>query len=164
MDKVKRESENNATVYLSLGANLGDRLLNLREGILALASHEKIDNIVVSSIYETDPQGLEDQPLFYNIAACIQTTLTPHELLELCHKIEDRFSRDRSVRWGPRPLDIDILTYDALVLDEPDLVIPHPRMQEREFVQIPLLELKTGKVACSKLVRPVYSNWLRLSD
>lgn len=160
--KHKDNEPEMAEVYLSLGSNLGDRLLCLREGMLALAFHEGIEFTAVSSIYETEPVGYENQPLFYNIVARFKTLLSPYDLLSVCHQIEDKFSRDRTIRWGPRPLDIDILTYGNIVMTEPDLTIPHPRMQEREFVLIPLRELTTGDVACTKSVRPVFSNWFSL--
>lgn len=151
-----------ATAYLSLGSNLGDRLLYLREALLYLKRQDSVKIEAVSSVYETDPVGLTDQPTFLNIAARIRTSLDPLELLHLCQKTENHFGRDRTIHWGPRTLDIDLLTYDDLVLDTAELVLPHPRMLEREFVQIPLQELQTGEIGHSASVRPIYERWYSL--
>jgi 2-amino-4-hydroxy-6-hydroxymethyldihydropteridine diphosphokinase len=147
------------TAYLSLGTNLGDRLLYLREGLRYLERHDAVELEDISSVYETDPVGFAEQPAFLNIAIRLKTTLPPPELLRLCQETENHFQRDRSVHWGPRTLDIDLLTYDDLTLDSPDLTLPHPRMAERDFVQIPLRELATGEVGCSANVRPLFTHW-----
>jgi len=148
-----------ADAYLSLGSNLSDRLFYLREALRYLESHETIALTAVSSVYETDPVGLTEQPIFLNIVVKLNTTLSAIELLHLCQKTENHFLRDRTVRWGPRTLDIDLLTYDDLTIDTQELILPHPRMAEREFVQIPLRELLTGEIGCSASVRPLYSKW-----
>jgi 2-amino-4-hydroxy-6-hydroxymethyldihydropteridine diphosphokinase len=145
--------------FLSLGSNLGDRLAYLREALIYLNRNKAVDVRRVSSVYETDPVGYTDQPAFFNIAVEVATSLSPLELLALCQKVEDHFQRARSVRWGPRTLDIDILTYDEVVLNTPELTLPHPRMAERDFVQIPLRELRTGEIGCSETVRPMYTQW-----
>lgn len=126
-------------VYLALGANLGDRQSNLLQAlqrIRTLASIEKI-----SSCYETKPVGYLQQPDFLNMACLIKTELGPHELLRALKQIERQMGRQASFRNAPRPIDIDILFYDDLVLDSPDLTIPHPRMAERAFVLVPLAEI-----------------------
>lgn len=147
------------TAFLSLGSNLGDRLVCLREALHHLERHAAIDVEKISSVYETDPVGFTDQPLFLNIAVRIRTTLSPIELLHVCQSIEDYFQRERSVRWGPRTLDIDLLTYDEMILNTAELTLPHPRMHEREFVLIPLHELETGEIGGSESVRPLYTHW-----
>jgi 2-amino-4-hydroxy-6-hydroxymethyldihydropteridine diphosphokinase len=147
------------TAYLSLGSNLGDRLIFLREALHFLETHDHVDLAAISSIYETDPIGLPEQPAFLNIAVRVATTLSPLELLHLCQQAENHFQRDRTVHWGPRTLDIDLLTYEDITIDTPELTLPHPRMNEREFVQIPLLELETGEIGCSDGVRPIYTHW-----
>lgn len=138
------------TAYISLGSNQGDRAKNLSEGLKCLEK-EGIALEAVSSIYETEPQGFTDQPWFLNMAAKVKTTLTPRELLGLLQSIEARLGRVRTVRWGPRTIDLDILLYEfsgvektdsPLVISEPDLQIPHPRLKERAFVLIPLLEIE----------------------
>ena len=146
-------------VWLSLGSNLGDRLLNLRGALQTIERTDLITLEAVSSVYETDPVGYTDQPAFLNIAARITTSLAPQDLLLICQKIENDYQRDRTIHWGPRTLDIDIIKYDTIVLQTDQLTIPHPRMSEREFVTIPLKELETGETGCSENVRPLYTNW-----
>jgi 2-amino-4-hydroxy-6-hydroxymethyldihydropteridine diphosphokinase len=145
--------------YLSLGSNMGDRLVYLREALHHLERQGAIEVEKISSVYETDPVGLVDQPAFLNIAIRIRTTLSPTELLHYCQSVEDHFQRERYVRWGPRTLDIDLLTFDDLILNTAELTLPHPRMHEREFVLIPLHELETGEIGCSEGVRPLYTHW-----
>jgi 2-amino-4-hydroxy-6-hydroxymethyldihydropteridine diphosphokinase len=94
-----------------------------------------------SRVYETDPVGGPPQPEYLNAVLEAQTTLSPHDLLAACMDVEQRLGRVRAERWGPRTIDVDVLTYDEEEVDEPDLVIPHPRMHERAFVLVPLLEL-----------------------
>lgn len=147
------------TVLLSIGSNLGDRLLYLHESLQYMEQHEGITLDAISSVYETDPVGLLDQPIFFNIVVRVCTTLEPLDLLHFCQQTENHFERDRTVHWGPRTLDIDLLTYDQIIMDTPELTLPHPRMNEREFVQIPLKELETGVAGISACVRPLYTNW-----
>jgi len=135
------------TVYLGLGANLGDRQGNLiwaLQRIRAKASVEK-----VSSFYETKPVGYLDQPNFLNITCLLTTDLGPHDLLNFVKQIEKTMGRQASFRNAPRPIDIDILLYDDLIIDGPELIIPHPRMNERAFVLVPLAEI------APQLVHPV---------
>ena len=94
-----------------------------------------------SRVYETDPVGGPPQPEYLNAVVAVQTTLSPHDLLAACMDVEQRMGRMRRERWGPRIIDVDVLTYDEEEVDEPDLVVPHPRMNERAFVLVPLLEL-----------------------
>ena len=126
--------------YLALGSNLGDRLENLREAVRLLDGTDGIDVVRSSRIYETDPVG-PPQPAYLNAVVEIETTRSPRELLEAGSAVEDELGRVRAERWGPRTIDVDVLTYDELTVDEPDLTIPHPRMHERGFVLIPLGEL-----------------------
>ena len=133
-----------AAVYIGLGANLGDRLAAIRsawEQVARLCPAARL-----SRVYETEPQHLADQPAYLNAVGFIETALAPLELLDALHDIERGLGRDRSreVRMGPRPIDLDILLYGELVLDTPRLCIPHPRMGERRFVLVPLLELAPG--------------------
>ena len=131
-------------VYLALGANLGDRhskLLQALQHIRARASIEK-----VSSCYETKPVGYLPQPDFLNMTCLITTELSPHELLRFLKQIERQMGRQASFRNAPRPIDIDILFYDNLVLESPELTIPHPHMGERAFVLVPLAEIAADAV------------------
>lgn len=128
-----------ATVYLSLGTNLGDRAHNLERAVTRLT--EVLDALVLSPVYETDPWGLVDQPDFYNLCACGETTLEPRALLRLLKRLERALGRVDGTLWGPRLIDIDLLFYDDQVLDEPALQVPYPRIRGRAFVLIPLLDL-----------------------
>ena len=131
-----------ATVYLGLGANLGDRRENIDAALAALRSHPRIRVKAVSSFIDTDPVGgPPGQPVYLNGAARLETDLAPQELLTECKRIERALGRRDGPRWGPRPVDLDILLYDALVLDEQDLIIPHMGLRERRFVLVPLAEI-----------------------
>jgi GTP cyclohydrolase-4 len=126
-------------VYLSLGANLGDRQANILQSLQYVQARASI--IKVSSSYETEPVGYLDQPKFLNIVCTLKTELSPSDLLHFLKWIEKRMGRRESFRNAPRPIDIDILFYDDLVLESPDLCIPHPRLQDRAFVLVPLAEI-----------------------
>lgn len=129
------------TAYLGLGANLGDRLQQLRQAIDLLNHTKGISVSRLSSVYETTPVGYIEQPIFYNMVIEIQTTLAAHDVLQVCLQIEKKLKRAREIRWGPRTIDIDILLYGDRIINQNELVIPHPRMTERAFVLIPLKEL-----------------------
>lgn len=127
------------TAYLGLGTNVGDRAGNLTRAISLLRAAVTVD--AVSSIYETEPVGHADQPMFWNMAARILTSHSPEELLAVLLDIETRMGRQRTFRNAPRIIDLDILLFDDVVLNAPGLQLPHPRMHERAFVLVPLLEL-----------------------
>jgi 2-amino-4-hydroxy-6-hydroxymethyldihydropteridine diphosphokinase len=129
------------TAFLSLGSNQGDREANLRAAIRALAALGEIT--AVSSFYETEPVDFTEQPWFLNCAVALKTDLAPEPLLAAALNIERHMGRDRSSGppKGPRPLDIDILLFDSVVVESPGLQIPHPAMQERRFVLEPLAEI-----------------------
>ena len=127
--------------YLGLGGNLGDRKENLLEALRLLREHGTVTISKVSSFYETAPIGYEEQDWFMNIVAEIETELAPYELLKLCNTVEELLKRVRLIRWGPRTIDIDILLYEGFESDEERLTVPHPRMCERAFVIMPLIEL-----------------------
>lgn len=126
-------------VYLALGANLGDRLSNLRAAIRSLPP--KVRVLAESRVYETPPWGYTEQPPFLNMAIRAETDLTPPALLSYLKHIEAQMGREKSVHWGPRLIDMDILFYDDLTLNSPNLVIPHPHLHERGFVLAPLADL-----------------------
>lgn len=123
--------------FLSLGSNLGDRRKFLEEAVGSLGRSVQ----AVSPVYETDPVSGPDQDRFLNIVVELATELGPRELLAVCHRLESGANRVRQERWGPRTLDVDILCIDGVIVDEPDLQIPHPRMGERRFVLAPLADL-----------------------
>ena len=128
------------TAYLSLGSNLENREENLLRAIALLASPE-VRIVRQSSLYETEPQELRNQPWFLNVAVEIETSLFPIQLLGRIHKIEKQLGRQRVVPKGPRTIDIDILLFGSFVIDTPQLQVPHPRMEERRFVLEPLAEI-----------------------
>jgi 2-amino-4-hydroxy-6-hydroxymethyldihydropteridine diphosphokinase len=127
--------------YLALGSNLGDRAAHLRAGIDGLATEPKVRVVSVSPFYETPPWGPIPQGPYLNACTEVETSLPPRALLGLCLALERAEGRERLERWGPRTLDIDILTYGDAAIDEPDLTVPHPRMAERAFVLVPLAAL-----------------------
>ena len=125
---------------LSLGSNLGDRLGRL-QGALDALSASGIEIVAVSGVYETAPVGGPDQDDFLNAVAIVETTLSPLDLLGACQRVEADHDRVREVRWGPRTLDVDIIAFDDLILDEPVLTLPHPRAHERAFVCVPWMSI-----------------------
>ena len=127
------------TVYVGLGSNLGDRQNNLAQALQYLRGKATIEQI--SACYETEPVGYLDQPNFLNLACAITTELSPTDLLAFFKQVEKRMGRTATVRNGPRIVDIDILFYDDLILEGPELSIPHPRLHERGFVLVPLAEI-----------------------
>ena len=129
------------TAYIALGSNLGDKEANLRFGVEGLRSIRGCRVEAVSDFLVTVPYGGVEQDDFLNGAMKIRTLLTPHELLERLHEIEQEAKRERVVRWGPRTLDLDILLYDDLILDEAELHIPHIEMYKRDFVLKPLCQI-----------------------
>ena len=132
-------------VYLGLGSNLGDRLSNLQRAVDVLGSAGGIRIVQSSRVYETEPMG-PPQPDYLNAVIEARTTLGAHELLAACLSVEREMGRIRGERWGPRVIDIDLLNYGRDTSEEPDLIIPHPRMHERAFVMVPLLELDADPV------------------
>ena len=126
-------------IYLALGTNLGDRLANLRDAINALAPDVSV--LRESTVYETPPWGYTDQPAFLNMVVEAETSLRPRALLGYLKQREDELGRVKNFRYGPRHIDLDILFYDDLVLEDERLQIPHPRLHERAFVLVPLNDL-----------------------
>jgi 2-amino-4-hydroxy-6-hydroxymethyldihydropteridine diphosphokinase len=141
---------------IALGSNLGDRAALLNAALQSLAQHAGIRLLAASSFHETQPVGPVPQGPFLNAAAAIHTSLAPLDLLRVLLEIERVHGRDRrhAIRWGPRSLDLDLLTYDQVVTESPDLQVPHPRLKERLFVLEPLAEimpdltLPDGSVIC----------------
>ncbi|HEX2997999.1 MAG TPA: 2-amino-4-hydroxy-6-hydroxymethyldihydropteridine diphosphokinase [Anaerolineales bacterium] len=140
-------------VYLALGSNLGDRLANLKEAIASLTP--QMDVKAKSPVYETPPWGIIDQPKFLNQVIRVKTYLQPEPLLKHLKRLEVALGRKESVPNGPRLIDLDILFYDDLVMYSAALTIPHPRLQERAFVLLPLMDLDP------ELVHPVNRKTVR---
>lgn len=127
--------------YLSLGSNMGDRRALIDEAVKQLGDYTNIQVLAQSAYYQTAPWGGVEQEPFLNIALKVMTELSAHELLDVCQKIELALHRERIVRWGPRTIDIDILTFGEFTFDDDRLQIPHPRMFERAFVIVPLQDI-----------------------
>ena len=125
-----------ARAFLGLGSNIGDRRRHLRDAVAAIP-----DVVAISRVYETAPVGGPEQGAYLNIVVQLETDRSPRELLEICRAREAAAQRVRTVRWGPRTLDVDVLWVDGHEVDEPDLVVPHPRMFERAFVLMPLRDV-----------------------
>jgi 2-amino-4-hydroxy-6-hydroxymethyldihydropteridine diphosphokinase len=142
-----------AKVYLSLGSNLGDRAGNIRRAIEELGARG-VRVTQVSSLYETEPLEVRDQPWFLNSAILAETELSPQQLLEVLLEIERGMGREKRVPKGPRTIDIDILLYGGTIVNEPGLEIPHPRMAERKFVLVPLAEI-AGEVNHPTAMMPI---------
>ncbi|MCJ1908488.1 2-amino-4-hydroxy-6-hydroxymethyldihydropteridine diphosphokinase [Planococcus ruber] len=127
--------------YLSLGSNMGDRFDMLKQAVKLLDQHPQIWVKSISSLYETDPVGYTEQEPFLNMVVCLHTAMTAIDLLDVCQGIEQKLDRKRLIRWGPRTIDLDILLYNQETIETERLVVPHPRMYERDFVLIPLIEI-----------------------
>ncbi|MGC7847573.1 2-amino-4-hydroxy-6-hydroxymethyldihydropteridine diphosphokinase [Desulforudis sp. 1088] len=142
-----------AKAYMGLGANLGDRRANILSAIGCLRALPGIAVLRAASLYESAPVGFIDQPRFVNTVIEVTTDLSPFDLLAAVQRVERDLGRVRTVRWGPRTIDIDILLYDDVTMDDPALTIPHPRMAERAFVLVPLAELVPDRLLNGRTVR-----------
>jgi 2-amino-4-hydroxy-6-hydroxymethyldihydropteridine diphosphokinase len=136
-----------ARAYVGLGSNLGDRAATLSRAVELLGREPGIEVVAVSAFRETDPVGYLDQPPFLNGAVAVETPLAPREVLDALLEVERQLGRTRlGPRYGPRTVDLDLLLVDGIVVDEPGLTVPHPRLHERAFALEPLLELDPGLV------------------
>lgn len=156
-------------LVLALGSNLGDSATILQGAVDALATVEGIELTAVSTVVETDPVGGPDQPAYLNAVVVGQTSLAPHDLLARVHEVEQAFHRERRQHWGPRTLDIDILALGDVVLDDEDLVVPHPRAHERAFVLVPWQDVDPAAVipghgAVGDLLAAVGTDGVRATD
>lgn len=136
-------------VNIALGANIGEPAVSMRQAVERLGELGEV--LKRSGIYRTKPWGLTEQPDFLNAVVQIETNLAPGPLLKELKAIEQQMGRTKTVRWGPRLIDLDILTYDSIVHSEPGLDIPHPRMLERSFVLVPLCEIDQSELYASAL-------------
>lgn len=151
---MSRVLEGPVTAALGLGGNIGDVAAAMRAVLAMLDARNDTDVAAVSSLYRTPPWGLTDQPDFLNCAALVKTQLPADELLAACLDAEKALKRDRAgaTRWGPRPIDIDVLTYDDQTIRTDALVVPHPRMTDRGFVLLPLGEIAPHIVVDGKTI------------
>jgi 2-amino-4-hydroxy-6-hydroxymethyldihydropteridine diphosphokinase len=141
-----------ADVLIALGGNVGDVRGTFRKAIANICGMTQAGLLARSSDYATPPWGELQQAHFINACIAIDTSLDPHALLFTLHKIEKKFGRDRAneTRWGPRTLDLDILAYDDMTLSKPELTLPHPRMFERAFVLVPLVEIAADRIIAGR--------------
>jgi 2-amino-4-hydroxy-6-hydroxymethyldihydropteridine diphosphokinase len=144
-----------AEALLALGGNVGDVRDTLDRAVAALCDGQEVRLLARSADYRTPPWGVADQPPFLNLCIAVATSLMPHALLARAQAVEQALGRERAKerRWGPRPVDIDVITYDDLALATPDLTLPHPRLFERAFVLVPLAEIAPERVIAGIKVR-----------
>jgi 2-amino-4-hydroxy-6-hydroxymethyldihydropteridine diphosphokinase len=144
-----------AEALIALGGNVGDVRTTFDRAVAALCDGPEVRLLARSADYRTPPWGVTDQPPFINACIRVATGLSPHALLRRAQAVERRFGRDRTreQHWGPRAVDIDLLAYDDLVRDEPQLTLPHPRLFERAFVLVPLAEIAADRVIAGTTVR-----------
>lgn len=143
-----------AEALLALGGNVGDSRAILDRAVTVMCGDEAVRLKARSSDYRTPPWGVKDQPPFINLCIAVETTLSPRDLLARAHAVERSLGRDRAneQRNGPRSADIDILAYDDLTLDDPDLTLPHPRLFERAFVLVPLAEIAADRTVAGRRI------------
>src|SRR5579862_8431108 len=144
-----------ADVIIALGGNVGDVRATFKKAIANICGMAQAALLARSSDYATPPWGEANQPRFINACIEIETALDPHALLFTLHKIEQKFGRDRSKeqRWGPRTLDLDLIAYDDVKLDKPELTLPHPRLFERAFVLVPLAEIAPDRLIAGRGIK-----------
>ncbi|NBI30839.1 2-amino-4-hydroxy-6-hydroxymethyldihydropteridine diphosphokinase [Chengkuizengella marina] len=138
------ENKKKNMAYIGLGSNIGERETYLKDAVQQL-NNFPIEVIRCSNIYETDPVGYTDQDAFLNMVVVVTTTFSPKQLLQQLAGIEKSLLRQRVVHWGPRTIDLDLLLYDNVQINTDQLIVPHPRMNERLFVLIPLLDVIQGE-------------------
>lgn len=155
-------------VQLSLGSNLGDRESALRDALHALAQVDAIKVTAHSHCYETEPIGIKDQPPFLNMAVEIETALAPLELLKTVKAIEQQLGRKKTIHWGPREIDIDIILWDQEVFSSERLTLPHKEFRDRAFVLVPMAEIApdavdpiTGETIATLAKRPEVEGWIK---
>lgn len=145
--------------YLGLGTNMGDRYEYISKACDLLNNHEDIDIVKKSKIYETKAWGYTEQADFLNICLQVNTSLDEYELLNVCQKIEEELNRKRIIRWGPRTIDVDILFFNDKISDDENLLLPHPRIKDRAFVLIPLMDLNSKLFIDGKTI-DIHLNYL----
>jgi 2-amino-4-hydroxy-6-hydroxymethyldihydropteridine diphosphokinase len=149
-----------ANALIALGGNVGDVRTTFERALVMLCDGNEVRLVARSSDYSTPPWGVQDQPPFINTCAAIETRLSPHALLSRAQAVERAFGRDRTQErhWGPRTLDIDLLSYDDVAVNTPDLTLPHPRLFERAFVLVPLNEIAPDRIIAGARVRDALAN------
>ncbi|MBC8128915.1 MAG: 2-amino-4-hydroxy-6-hydroxymethyldihydropteridine diphosphokinase [Rhizobiaceae bacterium] len=144
-----------ARALLGLGGNIGDPEANMRAALQAIDARDETSVVAVSRLYHTPPWGKTDQPLFFNACAAVETTLGPRALLDVCLATERGLKRERAERWGPRTIDLDVLDHGGMPYEDAELTLPHPRMGQRAFVLVPLLEIAPGLIVDGRAIEEV---------
>ena len=148
------------TAFIGLGGNVGNVFSTMQTALQHLNKNPKISIKTISSVYKTPPWGVLNQDWFLNLCVSLQTSLASRQLLAECLLVEESLNRERTIRWGPRTIDIDILVYGDENMSAKELQLPHPRMQERGFVLLPLIEI----APCLQLNGQSISYWLEKLD
>lgn len=144
--------------YLGLGTNMGDKQAYLKEACKIISDNTNINIVKISKVYKTKAWGYTNQDDFLNICIEVDTNLSPEELLEVCHEVENKLNRVRVIRWGPRTIDVDILFFNNIISTDENLILPHPRIKERAFVLIPLMDLNKELAIDNKTISYYLSN------
>lgn len=144
--------------YLGLGTNMGDKQAYLKEACKIISDNTNINIVKISKVYKTKAWGYTNQDDFLNICIEVDTNLSPEELLEVCHEVENKLNRVRVIRWGPRTIDVDILFFNNIISTDENLTLPHPRIKERAFVLIPLMDLNKELSIDNKTISYYLSN------
>lgn len=144
--------------YLGLGTNMGDKQAYLKEACKIISDNTNINIVKISKVYKTKAWGYTNQDDFLNICIEVDTNLSPEELLEVCHEVENKLNRVRVIRWGPRTIDVDILFFNNIISTDENLTLPHPRIKERAFVLIPLMDLNKELAIDNKTISYYLSN------
>lgn len=132
--------------YIGLGSNLNHKMGNLNKAMELIERSSKVKVLKRSSVYQTEPVGIKDQPLFLNMVLEVETEISPFELLRFLQDIERKMGRKREKKWGPRNIDLDLLIYDEQIINSSELTLPHPQMHLRKFVLVPLAEIAKDKI------------------
>lgn len=135
-----------AIVFVGVGSNLNDRQAQIQQALDLLQQDQGMEILRSSSLYETEPVGVQHQSLFLNAVVQLSTEYSPQDLLAVLQSIEKRMGSQRTSRWGPRCIDLDLLLYDNKLIDQPDLIVPHPELADRAFVLVPLVEIAPSVV------------------
>ncbi len=138
---------------IGIGSNVGDKAANVERAVALLCADGAVRLVATSRLYRSAPWGVLDQDWFVNAAASVRTDLSPHDLLRRCLDVEDRMGRVRRQKWGPRLVDVDVLTYRGQTVETPELTLPHPYIEQRPFVLLPLLEIAPDEVVRGRRVR-----------
>lgn len=138
---------------IGIGSNVGDKAGNIARAVDMLCADGAVRLVAMSRLYRSAPWGIQEQDWFVNGAAAVATDVTPHDLLQRCLAVEDAMGRVRSVKWGPRLVDVDVLTYRGETIDTPDLKVPHPFIEQRSFVLVPLLDIAVDEIVRGRTVR-----------